>query len=615
MSDRYLVALLIVLGVAAGNPCLAVPMNQGTSSTTPGPSILPPAPPPEIEVTGPLSPAAQQALKTIAAGNYDDGIKQAREAATAAGDGPEAAPAYELLGIAQYLKGDTQAAVETLKHAIELNPKQGSALTRLGSIALADNDLTTAKSWFDRALLVNPKDRLARARLAAVLERQGDITGAISAYQEAIADLPANQIGARIDLANLYNQQRRYADTVRLLAMVDPNSTDRAALIALGIADVETGAADAGLRLLMRARQLDLSDPVAALALGIAQRETGELADSVATLQQAAAIQPPRADAYYQLGLSYLALSKYDDARQALAHAKDLDPDASAIIQGLGESLLLGGKPTEAIAVLHGLAYRNTGRLSDFVSLATAYQLSGNLAAAETTYRDAVARFPTNAAAYWRLGAMLALERRYADALEALNKAEQMTPNDPRVLRDISLVLLREGKIPESLKEAQRLVALDPKSIDSRFYLAGLYQDSGDTGHAMELYRAILADNPDYVYALNNLAELLTDRGNAAEALPMARRAVTLMPNSAVVADTLGWTLLKAGKNPEALSELKRAAELAPTNAETLYRLAVAQDATGNPAMARATAAKALAISTDFKDATAAKALAGQPPG
>jgi len=616
MSDRYLVALLIVLGVAAASPCLAGPIDQGKSSTTPAPSILPPAPPPEIVVTGPLSPAAQQALKAITAGHYDDGITQAHDAATAAGDSPQAAPAYELLGIAQYLKGDTQAAIEALKRAVELNPKQSSALTRLGSIALADNDLTAAKSWFDRALQVDPKDRVARERLAAVLEHQGDITGAITAYQEAIADVPPNQVGAKIDLANLYNRQHRYTDTVGLLApAVDANSSNRAALIALGIADVETGAADAGLRLLTRARQLDPSDPIAALALGIAQRETGRLTDSVATLQQAVATQPSRADAYYQLGLSYLALSKYDDARQALEHAKDLDPDASAIIQGLGESLLLGGKPTEAISVLHGLAYRNTGRLNDFVSLATAYQLTGNLAAAEATYHDAVSRFPKEAAAYWRLGAMLALERRYDDALKALNKAQQMTPNDPRVLRDISLVLFREGKIPESLKEAQRLVALDPKSTDSRFYLAGLYQDSGDTTRAMELYRAILADNPDYAYALNNLAAVLTDSGNAAEALPMARRAATLMPDSPMVADTLGWALLKAGKNSEALGELRRAAELAPTNPETLYRLAVAQDATGDPALARATAAKALAISTDFKDANAAKALLGHPPG
>ncbi len=615
-----LAARLIVpaafLALFSANPSFAGPMDSDVHALTPDQLDLASPPGPKIEVTGPLSPAEQTALEAVVAGRYDEAIKLANEAAASAGSGASAAPAYEVLGIAQYLKGDTPAAMASLQRAVQSNPKQGSALTRLGSIALADNDLPTAKTWFEQALQVAPKDRLARRRLAEVLERQGDVAGAVAEYQQLVASLPPDQLGARVDLARLYNRQHRYTEAVQLLAPAANSGTrDIAALIALGTAEVGAGQVDNGLNVLSHAHLLAPTDANAALALGIAQRIAGQLDASVASLQQVIAEQPSQAAAYYQIGLSYLGLSKYPEAQQALERAKSIDPKATAVDQGLGESLLLGGKPADAIAIFGGLAARDNASLSDFVSLATAYQLSGNLPAAEKTYRDAATRFPRDPAAYWRLGAMLALERRYPDALDVLGKARQLAPDDPRVLRDISLVQFREGHAAEAIATARRLVALDPKGADARFYLAGLYQDSGDLPRAIETYRAILADHPDDAYALNNLAAVLTDRGDLGEAVPLARHAASLMPNVAPFADTLGWALLKAGNPAEAVASLDHARKLAPRNPETLYRLAAAQDAAGDAAAAQGNAEKALAISADFKDAAAAKALAGKRGG
>ena len=603
---------LALLAAAAISPCVAGP----TAPATPNQGQLPlvnAAPSVQVQVDGEISPALEQALNEISQGQYAQAIKQADTVVAAEGSMAKAAPAYEVRGVAQYLSGDTAAAIESLKHAVTLNPVQGSALTRLGSIAADQGRLPEAKDWFDQALHVDPKDQLAKRRLGLVLDKLGDTAGAIAVLQDAAGSSGPQQAMARLDLAELYNRQHRYSDTVALLSgSVDRRSTDRAALLDLGVADVNSGISTTGLDLLRRAHELDPSDQQATITLAIAQRTSGNASDAIATLKPLTQGTSASAVALYQLGLTDLAMSNYEDAKTAFEQAKARNPDSTMIEQGIGETLLLGGQPDQAIALFKSLADSDKGRMADYVALATANQMAGNLDAAEQAYEAAVARFPNDADAYWRLGAMRALQRRYPEALESLEKAEQLAPKDPRILRDISLVQLRQGDMKASIATAQRLVSLDPKSADARFFLAGLYQDSGDQGKAADLYKAILADHPDDVYALNNMAALLTDQGNASAALPLARHAASLAPSNAAVADTLGWALLRAGKASDAVSSLQHAATLAPDNPETLYRLAAAQKAAGDAGAARSNAAKALTISTTFKDSAAAKELAAE---
>lgn len=601
-----------LLTAVAISPCSAGPTGPATPDWQSKP-LLDSTPSPTVQVDGEISPALEQALDEISAGEYAQAIKQADTVIAAQGSVAEAAPAYEVRGVAQYLAGDTAAAIESLKHAVALNPSQGSALTRLGSIALDRGDLPGAKDWFAKALHVNPKNQLAKRRLALVLDKQGDSAGAITALQQVAAIPGPQQATARLDLAALYNREHRYSETVTLLSgSVDRRSTDRAALLDLGIADVNSGNSTIGLDLLRRAHDLDPSDQQATITLAIAERMGGHTMDSLAILKPLTQAPSASAPALFQLGLTDLATSNYADAKTAFEQAKARDPDSTMIEQGIGETLLLGGKPDQAIALFKGLADSDKARMGDYVVLATANQMAGNLNGAEQAYQAAVARFPNDPEAYWRLGAMRALQRKYPEALEALSKAEQLAPKDPRILRDISLVQFRMGDMKGSIGTAQRLVSIDPKNADARFFLAGLYQDSGDGQKAADLYKAILRDHPDDVYALNNLAALLTDQGNASAALPLARHAASLSPNNAMVADTLGWTLLKAGKTTDAVSSLELAASLAPTNPETLYRLAAAQAAAGDLGSARSNAAKALTISTTFKDSAAAKELAAQ---
>ena len=596
------VALLFAACPMPAANAAPTPINEKDAGPQPMQSAIP------LDITGELSPRLKDARDAIAGRRYGDALAITKQI-IAAKAVDQLAPAYELQGIALYLQGETESAILALKKSVETDPRRSSAFSKLGSIDLDAGYLDEAQKNLQQAISLNNGDRLAHQRLGALLERKGDRAGAIKQYQIAATD-PQSGIGVKVDLGRLYNEDHQFSDTVHLLAPLgSPVSSDPTALLVLGTAYLGAGDAAKALTVLRDASSGAPDDAGVALGLGIAERAAGQFDKSAATLQHVLELKKDWATGYYQLGLTYIAQSKYAEAQSAMEKARALDPNAASVQEALGESMLLGGNPEQAISVFRTSTYRDNARLGDFVLLATAYQSVGKLDDAERTYRDAVQRFPKDPTAFLRLGAMLAVERKYDDALKVLQQGTSIDPRNPLLLRDVAFVQARLNRYPDAIATARRLVELDPKNASGTFLLATLYQDSGDKKQAILSYQQTLANNPDYALALNNLAALLTDENNAAAAIPLAERAVALMPRTAATLDTLGWALLSNGRKADAVTMLRKASELAPDNPEQLYRLAVAENAAGDRAGARQHVQKALQLNSAFRDAEPAKAL------
>ena len=561
-----------------------------------------------IEISGNLSPALREALAAVIAGQYDKAIAQTTKIIV---DRPqsEAAAAYEIRGTALVLKGDAEAAVTALKRSVELDPQRSSAFTKLGSLDLDAGHLADARKNLERAVALNGGDTRARERLAGLLERQGDRAGAIQQYTALVADKPGS-FGIKVVLARLYNQEQRFGDAIALLEPVmKGRANDTQAVLVLGAAYLGKGDGAQAVTLLRAARNRATDDTSLTLGAGIAERVAGQLDASLASLQRALGIKQNWATAYYQLGFTYLAQKKNSEARAAFEKAQSLAPDPAVIQQELGATLLFAGQTDGVIAAIRTLGSRDNPRLSDFLTLATVYLALNQTPQAEQTYRDAVKRFPKEAAAYLRLAALLVRQQKYEDALRVLTDCTAIAPSDPQLLRNLAVEQARLKRYPDAVSTAEHLVSLDRRDPDRQFLLGTLYEASGDRAHAMQTYQGILADHPDHMLTLNNLAALETTGGDAEAAVSLARRAVALAPQIAAVQDTLGWALLQDGRAAEAVKVLEKARELAPADPEALYRLAVAQKAAGDRAAAQQNVQKALWMSTNFKDVDAARKL------
>jgi tetratricopeptide (TPR) repeat protein len=602
---RFLPGCLFALLAVAAAPATAVLPDPAQAPTaTPEPT------PEQARALAVMKDRLEAASRALAAGRLDETIRLAKQVIAAAGSDKGAVPAYELLASALYQKHDVDGATAALQRVLEIDPRSGEALASLAGIALNAGHVNEARQYLERALQVTPDLPGAHERLGVVLQQQGDIAGATREYELGLLKTRPDYVGAKLRLAELYNRQGRPADAVRLLEpIVRPDSKDGGALMLLGNAYLGAGEASKALPLISAAQQLDRSDNRIGLALGIAQRMAGLNQAALDRLGQVVKAMPDSAVARYELGLTYIALKQYSDARAALAAAAKLDPKSVGIAQMLGETMLLEGKPDEAIAFFQERVKRDGATLPEFVSLANADMAAKHPADADAALRDAIAHFPKDPEAYGRLGAMLAQQRNYDDALKVLGEGSQLAPDNPRILNDTALVEARLGHFADAISVAQHLVALLPKSTGSRFLLGSLVEASGDKAQAIAIYRAILADDPEHAEALNNLASCLTETGEAAAAVPLARHAAGLMPDSADVTDTLGWALLQAGEAAEAVRTLKTANRLRGDDPTLMYHLAVAQKQAGDGQAARATIASALKLPGEFKDAAAARAL------
>ena len=105
-------------------------------------------------------------------------------------------------------------------------------------------------------------------------------------------------------------------------------------------------------------------------------------------------------------------------------------------------------------------------------------------------------------------------------------------------------------------------------AADRTIDVAKAFQLQGRTAEAENLYREVLARQPDALEALEGLGVLVFQRGNAQEASVLFARGVLIDPSSARFHANLGESLRTMGRHDEALDHLRKAAVLDPADVQ-----------------------------------------------
>lgn len=190
------------------------------------------------------------------------------------------------------------------------------------------------------------------------------------------------------------------------------------------------------------------------------------------------------------------------------------------------------------------------------------------------------AQFPKLALGKLLKGDVYLAEKKLDKALEAYQKAYQIQPND-KVLFVIVDIMNAQRKTPEAIKLLNQESEKNNKNGVIHFKLATIYQQQNDNKQAETHYKAILAEQPDNVLALNNLAFLYSQQNNP-QALELAKKAYEKAPESAAILDTYGYILVKQGQHAEGLTVLEKAASLAPKTNDIQFHLAEAYSVNDN---------------------------------
>jgi tetratricopeptide (TPR) repeat protein len=514
-----------------------------------------------------------EALQLVRVGDMDAAIKLVDRYLETHFD---SAAANEIMGIALAKQGKLEEGAKCFQRAIAINPRQNSAITKLGDVYLAQRNVALAKVQFLQAISVDPADRRAHQRLGLICEEEGEIRQAIEHLEKGLIGTPADYIGIKIDLAALYNQSREFEKTVRLLEPVaTENSTAGNAHLLLGTARLALGKTGPAAECFERARKLQPDVAAGHLAVGMARRQAGDLDKSRQEFEQALKSKPNWPAAQYQMAETLVALHQIPEAMTFFSKAQAGVPKSALVRNRMAEVLAGEKKFADAISVYELMRADGVADLRALDGMSAAFQLSGKYKEAEEVLKEACQKHTQNPEPYYKLGLHYALVRDYDGALKVLEQARQLSPADARIAKAISLAELRRGNLDRAIVEARRVMELVPERIGEQFYLATLLEEKKLDPEAAQLYEKVLQQSASHVAALNNLALLRLRQDRADESVELARKAASLASENPGVMDTYAWVRSHTGELAESRKMLETVVAKAPENATYHYHLGV----------------------------------------
>jgi tetratricopeptide (TPR) repeat protein len=551
------------------------------------------------------------ALEALNAGRLGEALRLAQDELTRQ---PRSAPAHEVLGIAWALQGDLAKGRKALEQAVALDPRQWTALVKLGDLDLAQGNRAAAQARFQAASKEGGEDPQLQQRLGLMAFYAGRFNEAEGFLKKGVAGLAPDSVSVRPHLAWIYNQRGQYAQTMMVFQGVPLQKTkDPQAYIAVGTALAGLERKQEAKALMEEARQQFPKYPGVWLLSGRILRQMGLSADAVPVLKQAVQLSPGNNMAAMDLALAEIGAG---DTPGGLARAQAIAsavPKNALLQHGLAQAYAQAKQPDKAIAAYRPLLAVAQTRRGAALGLSRQLMLTTRYSEAQTVLEKAHAQDPDDAELLQMLGSVQATQGQYAPAVKNYRKSLQLNPSQPEVLQLMSVAQARTGDPAGALETAQKLADFSPDNPVGLLFLAMQQEGAGQPEKAQANYEAVLRKDANNRVALNNLALILLERGQSARSLELAAQLLPVAGNDPQLLDTVGWVYLKNNRVAEGRKVFEQATALPNAGPIVWYHYAVLLSGQNEKQKAADAARKALALGPNFKYAKQARALASAP--
>ncbi|HEY2342685.1 MAG TPA: tetratricopeptide repeat protein [Chthoniobacteraceae bacterium] len=235
--------------------------------------------------------------------------------------------------------------------------------------------------------------------------------------------------------------------------------------------------------------------------------------------------------------------------------------------------------------------------------LAKEHLRQGRSDAAESVYREVLARDPKHAGALHGLGVIAAQLGKTDLALALLSRSAAQESAGADVFNDLGNLLFAADRRSDASAAYQRAIEIDPRMAAAHNNLGNLCQIEGRLDDAIAEYRKVLSLQPQHPDAWNNLGVALQARGDSAAAIEALKAALQFAPNDADAHYNLGVSLQAANRHDEALEAYREAIRLDPSAARYHNNLGDAALRRGRIDQAIAGYREALRIDVSFAPA------------
>ena len=457
-----------------------------------------------------------------------------------------------------------------------------------------------AKSRKARVLLTELKlelGKIAEAKpLLAVILKEGKPDVAVTFLQGRVALAEQRRGDARSFFEDLMKREPGMA----------------AAHLYLGVLDLLEGRRKAGEERLLTAVKLDPDGPKAHLVLAELYLNENSFAKAEQEAFEILRRNPAHLQAAVLYADSFLLRDDWSRAEAVYSALRTQLPDNPIGPAKMAVLKQRQGFSTQAAALLGEAVKRSPGDHGLMSEYLVALVAAGQQEKAGRLLKDYLDKGVTDPVR-WEVAARFHTAARHsAQAEDALRKAMELAPRDPRPAYQLAQLFLTHKK--PAAEAALRVVLERDETFEAAHTSLGiLLAAQGRTDEANAQYRRALELRPaDYV-AANNLAASLVDQdASLDEALSYGRLALAAAPGSPAVQDTVGWIYFKRGSLEEAYPLLTAAAGGLGENPTVRYHHAMALAMRGEKASAAAELEAALALSKNFPDAEEAATMLAQ---
>lgn len=239
----------------------------------------------------------------------------------------------------------------------------------------------------------------------------------------------------------------------------------------------------------------------------------------------------------------------------------------------------------------------NAGAHAEAIRAGLDHHRQGNLAAAESAYRQVLKGNPDHPDALHWLG-VIALQMGQAEqARRLIARAVELNPDDVAALSDLGNAEAVAGDFIAAEETLRRATEIDPRRIEAWSNLGSILKSQRKLDEAEEAFRHALQIDSDFAQIKANLASVLIPLGQSEEAAQLCREAVQADPGMASAYANLSAALNDLGEVDAAIEAAEEAVRLAPGLAEGHSNLSVALQAANDLETAERFARQAIALS------------------
>jgi tetratricopeptide (TPR) repeat protein len=224
----------------------------------------------------------------------------------------------------------------------------------------------------------------------------------------------------------------------------------------------------------------------------------------------------------------------------------------------------------------------------------------------ESLAREMVRVLPRSGFAWKSLG--VALQMQGKEALQALQCAVQLLPEDADCHGNLGTALRRLGRLQEAAECMHRALRLKPGLPELWNNLGNVQKDLGQFDDAITSLRRAINLRPDFAQALNNLGNALLGLGQLDQAAASYRQAIAIQADYVEAHVNLGIVQRSQGLLQEAEEHCRRALELDANSAAALRLMAELRSDQGEFAAAENLYNQAMLIEPDSAEAWAGMA-------